>query len=270
MTNSITLESSSVKLASHDIIVGLKDYRRWIRFAIFYIKRSYWRTKMGLLWPAISFSLFVLMLSLVWGNLFGRNLDIYLPHFGYGFTCWIFLNAMIAGGDQVFNANAGVIREFPLPLSFYAFAKAAKEMCFLFVHLFCMVIADIFFIHDINLNTLMVIPALLLYFIDAVLVALLFGMLTTRFRDVTQIVPNGMRAFFFFTPVLWMAADRSALGILVSANPFNHAIEIIRSPMSGRLPTLMNWSVMLSITFVLIVLLLIFFKKGTRQLRAWL
>lgn len=270
MTQSITLEQSSFNLAIRDIATGLKDHKRWRRFALFYIRRSYWRTKLGLLWPALSFALFVFMLSIVWGQLFGRDLNVYLPHFGYGFSCWIFLNSIISGGQQVFVANTSVLKEFPLPLSFYAFAKTAQEMSFLILYLGCLTLVDIFYIHAMSLKTLLVIPALLLYFIDAVLIALIVGMLTTRFRDVSQVVPNLMRAFFFFTPVLWGIEDRPQLAPIIYSNPLYHAIEIIRAPMSGRLPTLLNWAVMLGITVVAIIILLSFYKVGTRQLRAWL
>jgi len=270
MTNSLTLERHSYSLAIRDLIAGLKDHKRWRRFAIFYIRRSYWRTKLGLLWPALSFALFVFMLSVVWGQLFGRDLNVYLPHFGYGFSCWIFLNAIISGSQQVFISNASVIKEFPLPLSFYAFAKTTQEMTFLMLYLFCLTLVDLFYIHAMSWETLLVFPALIIYFIDAVLISLILGMLTTRFRDVSQVLPNLMRAFFFFTPVLWGIEDRPQLAPLIYSNPLYHAIEIIRAPMSGELPTILNWAVMLGITTTAIIILLLSYKAGTRQLRAWL
>jgi len=85
-----TYNRRSYKLALEDISMGIMDYKRWFRFALFYIKRAYWRTTLGIAWPIVSFVLFVSMLSLLWGTLFGRDLKTYLPHFGYGFTCWIF------------------------------------------------------------------------------------------------------------------------------------------------------------------------------------
>ena len=138
------------------------------------------------------------------------------------------------------------------------------------ISLACMAVIDIVYIRAIGPLALLAIPAILLYIVDAVLVAMIVGMLTTRFRDVSQAVPNLMRAFFFFTPVLWSVEDRGKLWPIIVANPMYHAIEIVRAPMSGRLPTSLNWIVMLGITALLLLIVLTFFKSGTRQLRVWL
>jgi len=264
------VDKSSAQLAVADLLEGLRDNERWRRFSFFYFKRTYWRTSLGVLWPVVTFFLFVLMLSLLWGNLFGRELSVYLPHFGYGFTCWIFLNGMMSGGDQVFNANSAIIREFPLPLSFYAYSKMAREMTLFAMSLGCMILFDVFYIHKISLVSLLVIPAIFVYAVDGVLVALIMGMLTTRYRDISQIVPTVMRAFFFFTPVLWTVEARERLWPIIVSNPMYHAIEIVRAPMSGKLPLPINWIVMLGVTAVLLLIFLSTFKNGTRNLRVWL
>lgn len=265
-----TLQSPSYKLAFADILAGARDHRRWSQYAVFTMKRNYWRTRLGLFWPAISFLLFIVMMSLLWSYIFNRDLRVYMPHFGYGIACWAFMSAMIANGQQVFVANAGIIREFPLPLSFYAFAKTAKEYMIFLISLLCLIGIDIFYLHALDLKSLIAIPALCLFFVTGFLASLIMGMLTTRFRDIAQIIPTAMRGLFFFTPVLWTYEGRPALQGFVLWNPFYHAIELVRAPMTGQYPSFLNWAVVIGCALMLLLIVLIFFKLGTRQLRVWL
>jgi len=95
-------------------------------------------------------------------------------------------------------------------------------------------------------------------------------MLTTRYRDIAQIVPTLMRGLFFITPVMWIVDGSSERSALALWNPFYHYIEIIRSPMRGNPADLIHWFVTMGCTLSLFVLVMAFYKLGTRQIRIWL
>ncbi|MEM7741669.1 MAG: ABC transporter permease [Pseudomonadota bacterium] len=260
----------SYQLAWRDLIEAGKDHRRWRRFAYLKVKGAYWRTRLGVVWLPLSFMLFVVVISLLWAGIIGRDINFYLPYAGYGFACFAFISAILSGGEQVFAANASVIREFPLPLSFYAYAKTARDFITLLLSLSVMIFIDITYTHLMNVNTLLVFPALVAYIVTGVLTALLMGMLATRFRDIGQLLPTVMRAVFFFTPIIWVLDDRPARAMLAGFNPLYHYIEIVRAPMRGELPSVLNWSVVIGITLATFLLVLAFYKMGTRRLRIWL
>ncbi|MEO1043119.1 MAG: ABC transporter permease [Pseudomonadota bacterium] len=265
-----TLELPSYRLAWRDLIEAGRDHQRWRRFAVLKLKSAYWRTRLGAIWLPLSFMLFIIGMSILWANITSRDINFYLPHAGYGFACFAFISGTIAGGEQVFAANSGVIREFPLPLSFYAYAKTARDFITMLLSLAVMVIIDVAYIHAINVNTLLALPALVVYMVTGVLTGLLMGMLATRFRDFGQLLPTVMRAVFFFTPIIWSVDKRPSRAALANINPLYHYIEIVRAPMRGELPSLTNWAVAIGTTSLIFVLVLTFYKIGTRRIRVWL
>ena len=257
-------------MALNDLKTTSVDYRRWANLAMLNAKRTYWRAHLGVLWLPMSFVAFVLLLALLWANILGRDFELYLPHLGYGLACFAFMSTSISGGEQVFVANAGLIREFPLPLTFYAFAKTARDFIALISGLIVMLLLDVSLIQNTSFVSLLALPAIALYFVTSIFVSLAVGMAVTRFRDLGQILPIIMRAVFFFTPIIWMIDARPERALIAALNPLYHYIEIIRAPMSGIAPTPVNWAVSLGVTMAVIVLTLTFYKKGTRQLRVWL
>ncbi|MBJ7452574.1 MAG: ABC transporter permease, partial [Blastococcus sp.] len=89
-------------------------------------------------------------------------------------------------------------------------------------------------------------------------VALLFGMASSRFRDLNPIIGSVVQLMFFLTPIVWIyedflnspnpaIAERARLAEL---NPFLHFIEMIRRPMLGEDIIWRNWVVVLAITLV--------------------
>jgi ABC-2 type transport system permease protein len=87
-------------------------------------------------------------------------------------------------------------------------------------------------------------------------VALLLGIVTTRFRDMAPITQSLVQLLFFLTPIVWIyqdlldnpaVADRARL---VEFNPLLHFIEIVRQPLLGEEQHLRHWIVVLVITVV--------------------
>jgi ABC-2 type transport system permease protein len=102
------------------------------------------------------------------------------------------------------------------------------------------------------------VPAFLLLVANGAWVALLFGIFTTRFRDLSPIVQSIVQLAFFLTPIVWIYQDflnspnpavreRAQLAEL---NPFLHFVEILRRPMLGQDQQLRYWVVVLCITVV--------------------
>jgi lipopolysaccharide transport system permease protein len=63
-----------------------------------------------------------------------------------------------------------------------------------------------------------------------------------RFRDLPQAVASVMQIGFFVTPVIWQRGQGRLSSDFVDLNPLYHLMEIIRAPLLGQWPTLLNWS----------------------------
>jgi ABC-type polysaccharide/polyol phosphate export permease len=73
-------------------------------------------------------------------------------------------------------------------------------------------------------------------------ISYLVAIACVRFRDLTQVVQNGLMVAFFITPVLWkpdqIPADQH---YLLSLNPFAVLLAVVREPLLGQLPTAYDW-----------------------------
>jgi ABC-2 type transport system permease protein len=108
-------------------------------------------------------------------------------------------------------------------------------------------------------------------------VALLFGIFTTRFRDLGPIVQAVVQLAFFLTPIVWIydqflhspnprVAERARLAEL---NPFLHFVEILRRPMLGQDQLLRFWVVVLAITVVGWALTLLALRRYRSRVSYW-
>ena len=99
------------------------------------------------------------------------------------------------------------------------------------------------------------VPALVLYILNSIWVTIVFGILSTRFRDIGQLLTTAVRLVFFMTPIIWTTTSLSnATGEtssrlkLVELNPMFHYLEIARGPLLGQPVEFYHWAVVLGCT----------------------
>ena len=82
-------------------------------------------------------------------------------------------------------------------------------------------------------DTLMFIPGFILFLINVVWISLAVGVMSTRYRDVPQVIANIIQVVFFLTPIFWSPEALPSRPAFVVLNPFYHLIEIVRAPLLG-------------------------------------
>jgi ABC-type polysaccharide/polyol phosphate export permease len=119
---------------------------------------------------------------------------------------------------------------------------------------------------SINLNTLFLIPALFIIYINSFLYGLVLAILGARFRDIIPVVKSVIQVVFFLTPVMWRPDVLSpSKQFIVYLNPFSAFIEIVRAPMLGALPSVYNMIMALLMTMLgMFVSYQLFFRYRSR------
>jgi ABC-2 type transport system permease protein len=121
------------------------------------------------------------------------------------------------------------------------------------------------------------IPAFGLLVLNGAWIALLLGIVTTRFRDLTPITQSVVQLAFFLTPIVWIyqnfldspnpaIAERARLAEL---NPFLHFVEMVRRPMLGQDQQLRYWIVVLAITVVGWAVTLVVLRRYRARVSYW-
>src|SRR5699024_8918330 len=98
-------------------------------------------------------------------------------------------------------------------------------------------------------DALFAIPAFVLLAVNAGWVVLLFGIISTRFRDIPQVVGSLINLLFFLTPIVWstdilqekFGDEVSWRNYISELNPIYHFIEILRAPLIGNVQSWHHW-----------------------------
>ena len=175
----------------------------------------------------------------MYSKLFHLELSKHLPYVTLGLIIWNLINASILEGADVFVANEGLIKQLPTPLSVHVYRLVWRQVI-LFAHniVIFMVIA-IIFPQPWKWTDLSFIPALALIVLNCVWVALCFGILATRYRDISPLLFSLVQLLFYMTPIIWNDETLRQQGAggwakIIEFNPLLHYVDIVRAPLLGR------------------------------------
>jgi ABC-2 type transport system permease protein len=246
----------SYRSAVGDLRAGMREWELWGHLGWQDIRQRYRRSVLGPIWITISMAVTAVALGVLYAGLFGNDLAVQLPYILVGFIVWSFISGCISEGSEVFIANEGLIKQLPAPLSIHVYRLTWRQILFFAHNLIVYAVMLLVFPQSLGWASLMAIPAFLLLAVNGAWVALLLGIVTTRFRDLSPIVQSLVQLLFFLTPIVWIYDDLlknaavAERARLVEFNPLLHFIEIIRQPMLGQEQHLRHWIVVLVITVV--------------------
>ena len=96
---------------------------------------------------------------------------------------------------------------------------------------------------------LLLIPGLIIIYMNAISYGLILAMVGSRYRDISQIIKSLIQVIFFITPVMW---SPEVLGpqnhFIVDLNPFYAFLQLIRAPLLGSMPSFKNMMMVIAVT----------------------
>jgi lipopolysaccharide transport system permease protein len=124
----------------------------------------------------------------------------------------------------------------------------------------------------ITLHIFLILPGTALVLVNLTWMALLLGVVCTRFRDMPNIIASILQVMFFLTPIIWMPKllPERAGTMLLDINPFYHLLEIIRLPFLGQLPNGISWFFALGMAVVGWTITLKVFGRYQHRIAYWL
>ena len=268
-------DSFTFKRAFGDLVDGWKSDQLWLQLGWQDIKQRYRRSTLGPFWITIATGVMAVALGLLYSLLFKEELSYFLPHVTLGLILWGFIAGCIQDGAQVFIANEGLIKQLPAPLSVHVYRLVWRQTLFLAHNMIIYIIMLIIFRPHLGWDALLFFPALLLFLLNGVWVAMFFGIISTRFRDVAPLVDSLVQLCFYMTPIVWTThtlyanETMSQRARLAEINPLYHYLEIIRSPLMGIDVPASHWYIVLGFTVVGWGLMLLVMKKARGRVSYW-
>lgn len=252
-----------------DIAGGLRLWPLWGRMGWQDVVLRYRRSMLGPFWLTLSTGIMVFTLGVVYSSIFKTDIKEYLPYLTMSLLTWTLITGAITEGCQTFIDAEGLIRQIDLPLSIYPFRVIWRNLILFLHNIVIFVVIVVFFHIPMNWGMLMVVPGVIVVLANALWCATLLGMLVARFRDLAQIINSLLQIAFFVTPIFWSPDQMTDRRFLIFANPFYHFIEVVRRPLLGGVPTLLNWEVVALVTIVGYITTLLFYRRFHGRIAYW-
>lgn len=220
--------------ALDDLVKGLLAWPFWTLIGWYDIKQRYRRTTLGPLWITISMGILTVVLGVIYGSIFNLPLGNYLVYLAAGIITWFFVSSTIMEGTTVFIAAEGIIKQSSVPLSIHVYRVVWRNVIVLLHNVVILAVIFLMFRSVSILNPFLLILGIFLLVSNLLIVTLVLGMVSTRFRDLPQIIGSLMQVLFYITPILYEPSQLpSRLRLIAHYNPVYHVIDVFRRPLIG-------------------------------------
>lgn len=243
--------------------VDLKGIWRYRDLFRMYVKRDivtvYKQTILGPLWFLVQPVFTTIMYMFVFGGLAGISTDGMPQPLFYmsGIMLWNYFNAAFGVSSNVFTANAGVFGKVYFPRLVVPLAGITSNLIKFGIQLGLFIAMYIYYYFmgaPVLLNwALLLFPFLIaLIAFHAMSWGLIISALTTKYRDLTQLVSFGIQLLMYATPVIYpMSAAPEKYRVFLELNPLTPIFEAFKYSCMGC--GVLDWSGLLYSTIFMCI-----------------
>ena len=262
--------ATSTQRAVHDLWAGLKSPRIWLLLAWYDLEARYRRTILGPLWHTLTMAGWIIGLAVIFSTIRYRSDETFLVYLSAGVTGWTLLAGILSEASTAFQRGANLLSTYDLPASVHIFRSVTNQLI-MFAHTL-VVMAGILIYTGTALTpySLLLIPALGLYFVFGVGATMCLALLGARFRDVAPALGAMLAFLFLVTPVFWRRESLGDRTWIADYNPLYHVLEIIRSPLMGVPADPASWGVATALAIGLTAVGTLAFVRFRRVLNYWI
>lgn len=250
--------------------IGIDLKELWQFRELFYflawrdIKVRYKQTAIGVAWAVLQPLLTMVIFSIIFGRLAGISSGkIPYPIFVYsGLLFWNYFSNSLSMASISMIAEQNIIQKVYFPR---IIIPIASTLVFLLDFLFSAVVFAglmIYYRFPPNfLGVLLVIPSLIISFLNIAGLGLIFSSINVKYRDVRYALPFFIQLLLFLTPVIYPPSILGKHQWLLYLNPMSGVIETMRAALLGTGPV--NWLIFgaSSLMSVLIFIFGLFYFK---------
>ena len=259
------------KSTLHELKYAFSHPYQWLLLAWYDIKQRYRRSVLGPFWITISTAILISTLGLLWSTLFKVNIQDYLPYFASGNILWGFISSQINEATTGFTQFDNIIKQHRLPYPSYILRILARNFIIMLHNTVIIFVVVFISTNGWTWTALQCIPGLILLTLVTYFVSLICAILSTRYRDLVPIVQNFVTVAYFLSPIMWQQKTLpTQYHWIAEWNPITHLIDIVRSPLLGVSPTLINWCVSFSLLAVCALGAYWLLDKSRNRISYWL
>jgi ABC-type polysaccharide/polyol phosphate export permease len=256
-----------------DFAASISAFRIWSYFGYRDIRARYRRTLIGPFWTVGNQALLIIIMGVVYANLWNAKLPDFMPFLSAGMISWFLVATCVSESCLAFVAGHSVINNTNQPILIHVIRVVWRNVLvfghFLVVHL----VVFWYFKGELPATMLWLFLTVPLVGLNAMWISTLIGLAATRFRDVTPIIQNVIAGLFFVTPIFW-PVERLGFGPVRTAfvdwNPFYHLIEMMRPFLLGQHPSAGSVNFVLIMTVVGSLIAITVFGRVRNRIAYWI
>lgn len=204
------------------------------------IKIKYRRSVLGVLWTILNPLFMMIVLSVVFSNLFRFDIENFPVYLLSGQVIFNFFNDTTTTSMGAIIGNGALIKKIYVPKYLFVLSRVMSS----FINLMASITALIFVMLGTRVEmhwTVVLVPIPLFFLVAFSLgVGLFLAAITVKFRDVMHLYSVFTTALMYLTPVIYpMSILPGWLAIIVKANPITNILMMFRDVMmNGKLPSI--------------------------------
>ncbi|WP_300727654.1 ABC transporter permease [uncultured Bacteroides sp.] len=225
--------------------IDIKNLWRYRDLFNMYIKRDiitvYKQTILGPLWFIVQPVMTTIIYMFVFGGLAGISTDGMPQPLFYmaGVLLWNYFTAAFGVSSNVFVANAGIFGKVYFPRLIVPLSGLTSNLIKFGIQLLLFIAVYIYFYIQgapILINWSIILFPFLIFLIafHAMSWGLIISALTTKYRDLTQLVSFGIQLFMYATPVIYpLSAAPEKYRDIIALNPLTPIFETFKYSCMG-------------------------------------
>lgn len=228
-----------------DFYRGFLTWRLWGLLAWVETKQKYQRSSLGPFWLTISMAVFVLTIGITFGAIFGQKMEEYLPMLAVGYIFWAFFSATVQESCYAFIAGSSYIKQVKIEKSILIYQIIWRNLIIFFHNLIIMVMLLTYYKVNSFETIIYLLPGFFLLILNTAWISSVIAIISSRYRDVPQIVASVLHVLFYISPILFKPSLLpEKYSWITQYNPVTYMLDVTRSPALGILPVTDSWYVM--------------------------
>ena len=233
----------------------------WWNFSVHDIKQRFRRSVLGPFWLTLSLGIMISTLGFINARLFNQDMMKAIPSIAIGIILWNLFTCILTEGATTFVEAQRYIINVPTPISVHFYRTVSRNLIIWGHNMLIYLFIFAFLEKGAFLNYLLFIPGFFLFLLTCCWLGLSIGIISTRFRDIPQIVINLLQVLFFITPVFWTVGSFKVRPVFVTWNPLHHLLDIVRSPLLGKAPDSVSWMIISTFTIIGVIVTITLYKR---------
>lgn len=228
------------------------------------VKIKYRKSVLGVLWTLLNPLLMMVILSIVFSNLFRFDVENYPLYLLAGQILFNFYNEATSGAMTAILGNASLIKKVYIPKYLFVLSRIASSSINILSSFCALILVMLFTRQELHFSMFLVVIPLVYLIVFSLGVGLILAAITVKFRDVMHLYSVFLTALMYLTPVIYPINMLPGwVRMIVSINPLTGILTIFRDvTIYNTIPSVAEFLISFVVVCVTLALgLWVFYKQ---------